>query len=721
MKRRNATRNALLMSVLSMLLCVTMLVGTTFAWFTDSVVSGNNVIMAGNLDIDVLYANTPNGAYETIENVDDLFVAPNGATKGLWEPGHTEVAYLKVVNNGTLALKYQFKVDAASEVIGKSVLGNDIVLSEVLKFAATAPSEAAPAEYDRATAQAAAEASTGTLLGYSTDVMTLAPGAAQYISLVVYMPESVGNEANYRGDAIPTINFKLTALATQVEAENDSFGPDYDKNAWTEVAETPVVEDGVVEIWTAAQLAGVMANTTGIETINIMENIDLSGRTWAPAYVSAPNLVINGNGHTISNMTCNGGKQLGFIGVAYQNITINDLTFKNAEVAATGSFDGIVIGWAWGNADVTFNNVDVIDSEISATLGNKSIRVGGLIGFFPYDGGNLTLKDCDVTGSTISGYHNVGAMVGTTLTQKTVTVENCTAKNNTLKYGSTNVGAFAFGASVDGYTAYVPASGFTAENNKQVAIAVASSTDALNDAIQAGKTEIELTAGNYTMPSTSTNGTVTITGTKDTVIDATNGAYMDSATGVTIEGVTIKTGTGKVNGNGSDYAALYAKDVTYINCTFVGPMRVGRDGAKFLNCTFTQLGNDYIWTYGNDVTFEGCTFNTAGKAILIYSDGGNEVAKVSVKDCKFYATEGATAGAIANQNCAAIEIHNYGNGVNLTTSGNTYDSNFSGEWRIKTYETGRTQIIVNGTEYTTIALDGKTMTIDADKNVTVNP
>ena len=232
MKRRNATRNALLMSVLAMLLCVSMLVGTTFAWFTDSVVSGNNVIMAGNLDIDVLYANTPNGAYETIENVDDLFVAPNGATKGLWEPGHTEVAYLKVVNNGTLALKYQFKVDAASEVIGTSVLGNEIKLSEVLKFAATEPSEAVPAEYDRATAQAAAEASTGTLLGYSTNVMTLAPGAAQYISLVVYMPESVGNEANYRGDAIPTINFKLTALATQVEAENDSFGPDYDNGAF---------------------------------------------------------------------------------------------------------------------------------------------------------------------------------------------------------------------------------------------------------------------------------------------------------------------------------------------------------------------------------------------------------------------------------------------------------------------------------------------------------
>ena len=258
-------------------------------------------------------------------------------------------------------------------------------------------------------------------------------------------------------------------------------------------------------------------------------------------------------------------------------------------------------------------------------------------------------------------------------------------------------------------------------NNEYDNIKIVSDTKELQDALDSGDTDLYLPAGEYKMPSSGTTGEVTITGTKDAVLDVTQGAYMDKADGVTIEGVTIKTSTGKANGNGSDYAALYAKDVTYVNCTFVGPMRVGRDGAKFINCTFTELGNDYVWTYGNDVTFEGCTFNTDGKAILIYSDGGSEVSQVSVKNCKFNSTQGAKAGAIANQNCAAIEIHNYGNGVNLTTSGNTYDSNFSGEWRIKTYETGKPKIFVNGTEYTTIALDGKTMTIDTQNNVTVNP
>ena len=61
-----------------------------------------------------------------------------------------------------------------------------------------------------------------------------------------------------------------------------------------------------------------------------------------------------------------------------------------------------------------------------------------------------------------------------------------------------------------------------------------------------------------------------------------------------------------------------------------------------------------------------------------------------------------------------------GNGVDLTVSGNTIDSEFSGEWRIKSYDAAKPDVFVNGVEYTTIAIDGKTMTIDSDKNVTVN-
>ncbi|MBO7236121.1 MAG: hypothetical protein J6V05_06000, partial [Alistipes sp.] len=121
-------------------------------------------------------------------------------------------------------------------------------------------------------------------------------------------------------------------------------------------------------------------------------------------------------------------------------------------------------------------------------------------------------------------------------------------------------------------------------------------------------------------------------------------------------------------------------------------------------------------------TFNNCVFNTVGKAILVYNEGAGAT-KVTVEGCTFNATAGAKAGAIANQNCAAIEIDNFqssGVGVahNITASNNTVGENFSGVWRIKNYVAGEA-ITVNGTAYTQIAIDGKLMTIDASKNVTV--
>ena len=258
--------------------------------------------------------------------------------------------------------------------------------------------------------------------------------------------------------------------------------------------------------------------------------------------------------------------------------------------------------------------------------------------------------------------------------------------------------------------------------------AYACTAGSLTKAINNGATEI-LLGGQFHMPSDRAKQcTVKMIGGWDNLIDMTWGAYWDSAT-FTFEKVNFKTGLGYVTTDGtkygSDYAAFYSKNITYNECNFSGPMRVGRDGAKFVKCNFNDLvageenKADYIWTYGNACSFEGCVFNTAGKALLIYNDGGTASPAVSVTGCTFNATAGATASAIKGQNVAAIEIHNYGNGVTLTTGQNTVTENFSGEWRIKKYDNGG-KIYVNDTEYTTIALDGKTMTLNEDGTVTVN-
>ena len=190
---------------------------------------------------------------------------------------------------------------------------------------------------------------------------------------------------------------------------------------------------------------------------------------------------------------------------------------------------------------------------------------------------------------------------------------------------------------------------------------------------------------------------------------------------VTFTGVTVR-------GSGYATGVQHVNTVTYNNVTINGEMCLYGVKNVFNNCTFNLAANQYIWTYGSDVTeFNNCTFNTAGKAILVYNEGDG-ACEVKVDGCKFYASAAGYAGDIKNQACAAVEINNFqepkvtNNGAahKVTyTNTNQYDNTkFSGGWRIKNYEAGN-PITVNGVEYTQIAIDGKLMTIDAEKNVSV--
>ena len=109
MKRKNAARSALFTSIISLLLCVSMLVGTTFAWFTDSVTSANNIIKSGNLDVEMYWAD---GTKAVPTDKTGWTDASTGAIfdYDLWEPGYTQVRHIKIANEGTLALKYKVSI-----------------------------------------------------------------------------------------------------------------------------------------------------------------------------------------------------------------------------------------------------------------------------------------------------------------------------------------------------------------------------------------------------------------------------------------------------------------------------------------------------------------------------------------------------------------------------------------------------------------------------------
>ena len=109
MNNQKTTKRSLVAAGLVLLLCIAMLVGTTFAWFTDSASTAGNKIQAGTLDVQLLMHN--GREYVDISNdTRAIFgtgsIAQNNNAETLWEPGKTQVAYLANKNNGNLALKY---------------------------------------------------------------------------------------------------------------------------------------------------------------------------------------------------------------------------------------------------------------------------------------------------------------------------------------------------------------------------------------------------------------------------------------------------------------------------------------------------------------------------------------------------------------------------------------------------------------------------------------
>ena len=230
MTKKHSAKRALIASALSLLLCVSMLVGTTFAWFTDSVTSANNIIMAGNLDVELEYS-TDMVNWTAVDANTNVF--KEGA---LWEPGYTEVVYLRVSNVGSLAMKYKLGVNVASETEGKTRDNNTpFKLSDYIEYGIIKNVTAAYGTDDRMTARADIGTASKLNVAYSEEFHLVGKTATatdtDVYALVVYMPESVGNEANHNGTDIPVINLGLSVLATQDTVESDSFNNQYDKDA----------------------------------------------------------------------------------------------------------------------------------------------------------------------------------------------------------------------------------------------------------------------------------------------------------------------------------------------------------------------------------------------------------------------------------------------------------------------------------------------------------
>ena len=197
MTNRKSTKRALLGSVMAMVLCLAMLVGATFAWFTDTASTGVNKIQAGNLDV-ALEMKDAAGQWVSAEGKTLNWVKAAAGEQVLWEPGCTyTLPELRVVNNGNLALKYKVIITG---------INGSAKLNEAIEW--TIDDVAMGAEQH------------------------LAAGESNAFTIKGHMKESAGNE--YMNESIDGI--AITVVATQDTVESDSFDKDYDAGA-----EYPVV------------------------------------------------------------------------------------------------------------------------------------------------------------------------------------------------------------------------------------------------------------------------------------------------------------------------------------------------------------------------------------------------------------------------------------------------------------------------------------------------
>ena len=457
-----STRHALLLSAVALLLCFAMLLGTTFAWFTDSASSGSNVITSGNLDVEMYWAD---GAAAVPASDADWTDASTGAIFNYdnWEPGYVQVRHIKIANEGSLAFKYKVSIiangtvseladvidvyyaDPAVQVTDRTALTSDMkigTLTEVLS--------------------GLGESGNGSLKAGQSDVITLA----------LKMQESAGNE--YMNKSIGT-DFSVQLFATQLAYETDSFGKDYDENA--EYPATTDTWDGTTDIsWytdnpdatefsisTAEELAGLAALVDGTavipadvaseitlpvtfegKTVKLTRDVDLYAEDangdpicFEPiggCRSEVPFMgTFDGQGHTVSNMSQNtwalnnGYYYSGELGIGLfggvEDAVIKNLVVDGASISGESALCGAVAGVAMG--DCTFENITVKNAQVN----DYQYGAGGIVG---WASGNQTYKGINVDETTVVGsqwgdFGNAnGGIIGQAGTSGTYHFEDCT-------------------------------------------------------------------------------------------------------------------------------------------------------------------------------------------------------------------------------------------------------------------------------------------------------
>ncbi len=669
MTKIKSTKHALLMSTLALLMCVSMFVGSTFAWFTDSVTSAGNTIQSGTLKVDLVDADGNSMEGQVIE-----FVAKDGRAQNeiLWEPGCTyETEPVFVVNKGNLALKY--------EIVINGITG-DAKLLEAIEWTVTV------ADVKTELADLSGE--------------LLANETSDAIVLSGHMKETAGNE--YQGLTVEGIS--ISVFATQLTHESDSFGDQYDalatymnKNA-----------DGEWEIDSVGQLIYFAkqvnsGNSYKDETIILTKEINLAGINWTPIgnWDNTFDGTFDGQGYTISNLYINApaGEGVGLFGVT-QNATIKGVNIENVDVTGysmvsalvgapypstisdchvTGKVN-LVAEWAYvgGIAGYCYygtqvDNCSVVADEMGSIVSKTRNAVGGITAWLLE--GNHKVMNCQVKNLNLTGWTNIGGITG--FVHYNNTIEGCSVENvkltKTRADGNPGIGLIAGGwsysasnaitlrnntvknATMEGnhiaYAAYnelygsefggatttnFVLDGNTTEQitNNLVEVKKVGSTDELVNALKNGDNVVL----SKDISGVDANTAITIAAGKDVILDL-NGYEIAATANKTgnqelflVKGtMTVKNGTLElVAQNNQEWNAM----ATIFDVTAGGVLKVDGVTANVAGTDMNFFAHLNNW---GSATLEmtNCNITTTYVAVRAFNSG-YDMNTVTIKDCDFY-------------------------------------------------------------------------------------
>lgn len=637
------TKRALLSSVLALFLCFAMLLGTTYAWFTDSVTSGNNKIVAGTLDI-ALYKVEPDPmALLTGGNPVKVIGEITNSSDPLfgedirWEPGYAAVSNLMLENKGNLALKWQAVLRPVAD-IGELAEVIDVYVARELLYTENAKFENFEDNLTKV----------GTLRDVMNGKEFLSgtmeeKGDTEWFSIVLKMQETAGNE--YQGKSAGA--FDITILATQYTYESDSFDNQYDKDSVY----------GDVMVSTDAELKAAIENPN-MKVIAV--NGDLTYDWGGESYENSK--ALNMKGKTF--LGANDAASITFAGYGSANPIVN-ATFKDIAIKDVTKGDN-ESSWEHGHLEfknltalnVTFENTIMLTGDNTLTNCVMNNTVPDWYGIWVGDG-NTVIKDSSFSGTRSVKIHEAygsnvesvvidncvfgalsekpGVVIGDLDATTKVTIKNSTFAN--CQAG--DQGMYIYESDTD-----VSKIKFVNENNKIVAD-VTSVTD-LADTLANAKAGTVINLKENT-----SYGTVTVDELKDVVINGAEGTTVIFKTDANtkLEDVTLTNFDFEYTGATYDCGIVIDANAQIDNlvvdgCTVTGDgSKAGRglSGANnnativLKNCTFKDLGYPvYAWGGYEALTIEGCTFdNIKSWAIMPQSgfDGDLTVTGCTFKNC----------------------------------------------------------------------------------------